>query len=93
MKKANQVIDHKCHPHNGGWIYSAARSRIFGIVHSPLVELSGVGGGSDPIPDTVVVGNNPPGVPAIVTPEPLGFRYVAPAAAAAGSVCACWWWC
>lgn len=29
-------------------MYSAARSRIVGMDHSPLVELSGVGGGSDP---------------------------------------------
>lgn len=67
------------HPHKGGWIYSAARSRIFGIVHSPLVELSGVGGGRDPIPDIVVAGNIPP--PAM----PFGFRY-AVAAAVVGSV-------
>lgn len=30
-------------------MYSDARSRILGIVHSPLPELSGVGGGSDPV--------------------------------------------
>lgn len=29
-------------------MYSCALSRILGIVHSPLVELSGVGGGKDP---------------------------------------------
>lgn len=30
-------------------MYSAARSRRLGTVHSPLVELSGVGGGRDPV--------------------------------------------
>ena len=29
-------------------MYSAALSRRFGYVQSPLLELSGVGGGSDP---------------------------------------------
>lgn len=56
-------------------MYSAARSKIFGIVHSPLVELSGVGGGSDPIPETG--GINPP--IAVVVPA-FGFRYAVAAA-------------
>lgn len=30
-------------------MYSAALSRRFGYVQSPLLELSGVGGGSDPM--------------------------------------------
>lgn len=30
-------------------MYSEARSKMLGMDHSPLVELSGVGGGRDPI--------------------------------------------
>jgi hypothetical protein len=33
--------------HKGGWMYSAARSRRFGKVHSELPELSGVTGGKE----------------------------------------------
>ena len=64
-------------------MYSAARSKIFGIVHSPLVELSGVGGGRDPMLDT---GINPP--IAGVEPLALGFRYVV--VVGVGSVAAPW---
>ena len=55
-KKMQPVLKHEenqsrvtAQLHNGGWMYSDARSRIFGNVQSLLVELSGVGGGSDPM--------------------------------------------
>lgn len=44
-------------------MYSDARSRMVGIVHSPLAELSGVGGGRDPIVGVMPAeagGTNPP---------------------------------
>lgn len=49
MQSHNNSMNQLDYPHNGGWIYSAARSRRLGIDHSPLVELSGVVGGMDPI--------------------------------------------
>lgn len=57
-------------------MYSAARSSRFGIVHSPLVELSGVGGGRE-----LTRGVS-------VTVDPGGGKGPRPAAAAAAAVLA-----
>ena len=40
-------------------MYSAARSMMLGTVHSPLVELSGVGGGRDPVVGVSPLGTGP----------------------------------